>query len=91
VITDNKQELIDRSNINKVSIADKQLIVELKNELNNYDEVSYLLDGNDDELTLSLYINQNNNRSNNSQSHSKSTLVFPLTNNIESGINIVNI
>ena len=30
VITDNKQELIDRSNINKVSIADKQLIVELK-------------------------------------------------------------
>ena len=58
--------------------------------MNNYDEVSYLLDGNDDELTLSLYINQNNNRSNNSQSHSKSTLVFPLTNNIESGINIVN-
>ncbi len=29
-VTDNKQELIDRSNINKVSIADKQLIVELK-------------------------------------------------------------
>lgn len=90
-ISDNNQELIDRSNIRKVSITDKKLILELKNELNNDDKVSYLLDGNDDELTLSLYINQNNNKSNNSQTHNKSTLVFPVPNTIKSDINIVNI